>query len=122
MRSDGLGQQLVKLRGRNALLALIDDLQRIFERYLDVSASLRGDEMVPHPRREVELTGDLGLDLSGHLLATVYHVPLVHRQHQADRSLERIPGYVRVLRGDTLGPVREEDGHVRALERVRRSQ
>src|SRR5688572_17715783 len=78
--------------------------------------------MVPHPRREVELTSDFGLDLRGHLLATVYHVPLVHRQHQADRGLERVPGDVRVLRGDALGPVRQEDRDVGSFERVRRSQ
>ena len=78
--------------------------------------------MMPHPRREVEFAGDLGQHVRGHLLATVYHVPLVHRQNQADRGLERVPRDVRVLRGDALRPVGQQDGDVGALQRMRGAQ
>ena len=118
---DRLGQHLVQLRRGHALLPLIHDRERVLESRLHVPAGLRGHEMVPHPRREVEFADDLGQGVRGHLLTTVYHVPLVHGQHQADRGLERVPGDMRVLRGDAFGPVGQEDGDIGPFERMRGS-
>src|SRR5258705_9542977 len=122
MRRDGLRQQAMQIRGRDALLTLVDDRDRRVQRVLDATAGLRRDEPVIHPRRELEFARDLTLDGRGHLRAARDEIPLIDREHEADIRLERVARNVQILSSDALRGVGDEDRGVGPLESADRAQ